>query len=239
MKSDQRILCVRRDLLAAALEGIPLGFTTNADLLSRFLTAVRAHGEFGARPVLEEDSTFLQIIVQGLVTRGAETLALFRRARTGRADRFVETRHNTKIALCAGGHVEPVEANAGDILSAALLRELTEELVVDPPPAAEAIRHLGLVCNAAQDAPLFHRVHIGIVFHIPVTGSVRLPAGSDEFERVEFCGSERLRELFPRLEGWGQLLAAVLLSGDWFQKSLLESAFHKESRFPGEKDGGQ
>lgn len=218
----QDILCVRRGVLEDVLGGIPLGFTTDLALLDRLSAAVREHGEWRPRPVLEEDSTFLQIVVQGLVTRGSETLALFRRARTGRADHFVETRHNTKIALCAGGHVEPVEANAGDILSAALLRELAEELVVDPPPAAEAIRHLGLVCNAAPDAPLFHRVHIGIVFHIPVTGSVRLPAGSDEFERVEFCGSERLRELFPRLEGWGQLLAAAMLDGDRLRLPLVE-----------------
>lgn len=206
----QTILCVPRAELERALGGIPLGFTADRRLLRSFEEAVKRLGEWRPRPELEEDSTYLQIIVQGLVTRGSGVLGLFRTVRSAKPGAFVETRHNAKIALSAGGHVEPVEAEASDTLRAALLRELEEELVFSPAPDPAAISPLGLICNAAPHESLFNRVHIGLVYHVPVTGDVSLPAGSTEFTHVEFAEPDRLRELFPRMEGWGQLLATAL-----------------------------
>lgn len=209
----QPILCVRRALLEERLGGVPLGFTTRPDTLAAFQRMVQDHGEFRPRPELEEDPTYLQVIVQGMVIDGDGVLALFRKSREQQADRFVETRHNAKVALSAGGHVEPVEAREHDVLRSALQRELSEEILCDPPVDILRITPLGLVCNAAADAPLFHRVHIGFVSLVPVSGTVRLPEGSDEFDHLEFAGPDRLRELRPRMEGWGQILATALLDG--------------------------
>lgn len=210
--ADQRILCMRRDALEASLGGIPLGFTNDPAVISGLQTAARWWGKFRLRSELEEDPAYLQVIVQGLVTREGKYLALFRSVREQRNDRFVETRLNAKVALSAGGHVEPIEAASGDMLHAALLRELSEELVFETPPAPSAIVPCGVVCQAAPGASLLDRVHIGLVFRVPVTRGVSLPSGSDEFDRVEFVGPERLRELSPRMEGWGQLLAEAILA---------------------------
>ena len=210
---EQQVLCVRRATLQERLGGIPLGLTVDQEALTAFQEAVRSTGEFRPRPALEEDPTYLQVIVQGLVTDGASVLALFRKSREPQTDRFVETRHNAKIALSSGGHVEPVEANSGDVLRAALERELSEELVFTPVPPRSALLPLGLVCNAAPDASLFHRVHMGMVFLVPVPGAVHLPEGSNEFEHVELAGRDRLRELLPRMEEWGQILADAILDG--------------------------
>lgn len=207
----QTILCVRRSTLEERLGGIPLGLTTGAHLMERFREAVRDLGEWRPRPALEEDPAFLQVVVQGLVTRGTDVVCLFRTVRGQKPGEFVETRHNAKVALSAGGHVEPVEAGAADVLHAALLRELDEELVFRPHPNPTEIVPLGLLCKAAPDALLFDRVHIGMVYHVPVPGSVVLPSGSTEFTHIEFAGVARLRELFPRMEGWGQLLTAAML----------------------------
>lgn len=210
---EQQVLCVRRATLEERLGEIPLGLTVDAKTLTAFHDTVRAAGEFRSRPALEEDPGYLQVIVQGLVTDGASVLALFRKSREQQTDRFVETRHNAKIALSAGGHVEPGESEDRDVLRAALERELSEELVLAPVPPRSAFLPIGLVCNAAPDESLFHRVHIGAVFRVPVAGKIRLPEGSDEFDTVELAGRERLRELLPRMEGWGQILARAILDG--------------------------
>lgn len=204
---------MRRDTLAARLGEIPLGFRPEPSLIAAFLESVRDLGEFRPRPALEEDPTFLQLIVQGLVTKGGSVLALHRRSRESCEDRFVETRHNGLVALTAGGHVEQGEGSDADDLRSALFRELSEELVFAHPPHPRAVRPLGIICNGGPDAPLFHRVHIGLVFHVPVSRGVSLPPTSDEFEALEFAAPQRLRELFPRLEGWGQLLTEVITAG--------------------------
>lgn len=209
---DQRILCLRRTALEERIGAVPLGFTTDVRVVDGLRATARATGEFRPRPALEEDPTFLQVIVQGLVANGREVLALFRASREQTAGRFVETRHNDKVALSAGGHVERAEVGEDDPLTAALLRELAEELVFAEPPAPADLRPVGVLCRASPDAEMFQRVHIGLVFHVPTTGAVSLPPGSDEFTGVEFAGSGRLRELYPRMEGWGQLLADALLT---------------------------
>lgn len=206
-------MCVRRTTFEERLGGIPLGLTVDADTLTAFQEVVRSAGEFRPRPALEKDPTYLQVIVQGLVTDGTSVLALFRKSRKPQTGRFVETRHNAQIALSSGGHVEPVEARSGDVLRAALERELSEELIFTPVPPRSALLPLGLVCNAAPDASLFHRVHIGVVFLVSVPGAVRLPEGSDEFEHIELAGRDRLQKLLPRMEGWGRILADAILGG--------------------------
>lgn len=208
----QNILCVRRSTLEEHLGGsVPIGFTADPHALAHFRAAVAAHGEWRPRPALEEDPVFLQVIVQGVVTNGEGILALFRKAREQKAGQFVETRHNLKVALSAGGHVEPVEAAAENILEAAQLRELLEEVGFEHPPAASAIRPLGLICTATPDAPLFQRVHIGYVSLVPVRGAVSLPAEQDEFDHLEFISGTRLTELLPRMEEWGQLIARAVI----------------------------
>lgn len=210
----QEILCVRRASLEERFGGqIPLGFTPDVKSVATIEQAVREIGEIRPRPALEEDPAFLQLIVQGLVARDGLPLALFRAVRAARGDQFVETRHNAKIALSAGGHVEPVEASVNDVLRAALQRELQEELVFERPPVAPTIEPLGVVCNASPDASLFNRVHIGLVFLVPTTGGVTLPPASDEFTHLEFADMRRLQELSPRMEGWGQLLSRAILDG--------------------------
>lgn len=220
---EQQVLCVRRAILEERLGSVPLGLTVDENILAAFHDTVRAAGEFRSRPVLEEDPQYLQVIVEGLVTDGASVLALFRRSREQQADRFVETRHNAKVALFSGGHVEPGESGERDVLRAALERELHEELVLDPAPHRSALRPLGIVCNAAPDEALFHRVHIGAVYWVPITGTVQLPDRSDEFDQVEFAGHDRLRELLPRMEGWGQILAHAILDGRLPLRTLLSS----------------
>lgn len=215
----QRVLCVRRLTLEGELGSIPLGLSLDPKHISALEMAVVRHGEFLPRPGLEEDPRYLQIIVQGLVTDGQRVLALFRKSREQGAGQFVETRHNAKIALCAGGHVEPIESGTPEMLCAALRRELNEELVFATPPLPSSLVPVGIVCNAAPEAPLFHRVHLGLVYRVPVSGEIRLPAGSDEFDGLEMLDLDRLRELLPRMEGWGQILAQALLAGQLWHLS--------------------
>ena len=216
----QRVLCIRRRTLEGELGRIPLGLSREPWQISALGTAVVRHGEFLPRPALEEDPRYLQIIVQGLVTDGQGVLALFRKSRAPAAGRFVETRHNGQVALSAGGHVEPLEVSTPDMLRAALQRELAEELVFVVPPPLSSVEPWGIVCTAAADAPLFHRVHLGLVYRVPVSGEIRLPDDSTEFDNLEMADLDRLRTLLPRMEGWGQILAQALLAGQFTLASL-------------------
>lgn len=213
MNSLQNILCVRRATLEHRLGDIAHGLTTDPELLAAFRDIVRTSGEWRARPALEDDPTFLQIIVQALITNGTDVLALFRTPpERRRGETYIEKR-NKQVALTAGGHVEFLEAGADDILAVALQRELSEEVTFAVSPAWDAIRPVGLICTATPAAPMFQRVHIGAVWRVVTAGDVRLPKGSDEFEKAEFVSPERLRALTPQMEEWAQLLAQAVIDG--------------------------
>lgn len=209
----QRILCVRRAVLERDLaRPLPAGLTADRAFFERTTGCVRACGEFLPRPDVEEDPAYLQPIVYGVVTDGRRVLALQRTERDGAAPRYVETRHNRLMGLACGGHVEPHDDIADPMFFwRAMIRELSEELVFDPPLAPR--RDVTPVGILFLEETAFDRVHLGIIYRVRVRGRVRLPRRRDEYDSARLLRPDALSPSRDRMEGWGRVLADAILAG--------------------------
>ena len=166
---------------------------------AEFLAPARAAGFFVERRWAETQPEFKQPIPYVAVTRGDEVLALTRLNTQG------ETRLHGKKSIGVGGHVNPCDAEGvGDILQAACLRELGEELVL--PEAPLPLSPLGLLND---DSTEVGSVHIGVVFRLDATGadvSIRetsaMTGGFESLSSLE----EAAAQSEPPFETWSSLL---------------------------------
>lgn len=211
--SAQRILCIERAVLEQGLgRTLPVGLTTDRELFHAVSALLLSKGQFRLRADVEEDPTFFQPIVYGVITDGERALALWRKERTSAAGWYVETRHNRQIGLAAGGHVEPLDGERQeDFFQHALLRELREELVFVPDTLSPAA--LFPVGILLREETVFDRVHLGLIFRVPVTGTVTLPRGNEEYDRVALLAPAELPRYRDAMEGWGQILTDAILRG--------------------------
>ena len=166
---------------------------------AEFLAPARASGFFVERRWAETQPDFKQPIPYVAVTRGDQVLALTRLNTQG------EARLHGKKSIGVGGHVNPCDAEGqGDILQAACLRELGEELVL--PEAPLPLRPLGLLND---DSTEVGSVHIGVVFRLDATGaevSIReTSAMSGGFETLSSLEESATRSE-PPFETWSSLL---------------------------------
>jgi predicted NUDIX family phosphoesterase len=210
---DQPILCVERAVLECGIgRSVPKGLTCDQALFHAVTDLFVCHGKFLPRRDVEEDPTFLQPIVYGVVTDGQRVLALWRKERLSPQGRYVEARHNRKIGLASGGHVEPLDdLTHGDFSRRAMHRELSEELIFAPSaPPPSALQPVGMLM---REETVFDRVHLGLMYRVPLSGSVSLPAGSDEYDRIMLLSPEEFLAYRDDMEGWGKTLADTILAG--------------------------
>jgi predicted NUDIX family phosphoesterase len=209
---SQRVLCIERAVLASRLgHPLPIGFTSTSSLFRGVESAFLTAGSFRERASIEEDSSFLQMIVSGVVTDGEHILALWRKDRKQHSETFVETRHNRLIALFSGGHVDPLDGDMDrTFFLRALLRELEEELTFSSPIILENIAPAGVIY---RDATLFDRVHVGLIFRVVVSSLPTVAKGNDEHEKIAFLSPEDLPPYRNQMEGWGHVLTDAILAG--------------------------
>jgi predicted NUDIX family phosphoesterase len=148
----------------------PHGFTSGADgRLARWTATIRARGFFLERRQAERDSSFKQIIPYTLVTHRGEVLLMRRLPRGG------EARLHGKLSVGVGGHINPVDLQAGgaeggpkggtrsgssaglDVLDMGCRRELEEEIHIRGPYTLEAV---GAINDDSSDVG---SVHFGLV----------------------------------------------------------------------------
>ena len=121
-----------------------------------------SRGFFLERPHAERDPEFKQVIPYTVLRRGPEVF-VFRRLTGGGEARLHHLR-----SIGVGGHIEPIEdfrdaagGRAGwDMVRAAALREIDEEVVVRSPEPLE-LRYLGLLNDESNEVGT---VHTGVVF---------------------------------------------------------------------------
>ncbi len=207
--SGQKVFCVERTKLEQGLGGsIPLGFTVDERIFSLAVSVFKESGEFRERQTLESDKKYLQAIVYGIVTDGQNVLGLWRAERKGGNEGYKEMRHNNKIGLACGGHVEPIDGyKAPDFFGKAFLRELSEELVF--PAGFSEPKAVGIIL---YEETLFDSVHLGLIYKLKAE-RVELPEQGDEYTKVEFLKPERLHELSDRMEGWGKVIGEAIGAG--------------------------
>ena len=208
--SNKLVLCIQRKEIEKIFEGnIPIGFSVSVDYFNKVAKCFSEKGKFLLREEVENDETILQAIVYGVVSDGSRVLGLWRKQRVSIDGQFKETRHNNKIGLAAGGHLELTDM-FGDqqYYDHEILREFSEELVFQIPPKPVPV---GIVM---YEETVFDKVHLGLIYKVLVSAEkVGLAPNNDEYEQCNFLLPSKLQELRDHMEGWGKVIADAIISG--------------------------
>ncbi len=181
---DEQVLVVPRDVLPD--RGGWYGLRT--DGLDGFADLVAGHGAFRARPAMEVDPSFKQVIPY-LVLRDGERFFLMRRTRAGGDARLYD-----RYSIGVGGHLNPGD---GDLLGG-LRREWAEELAADFEPAFR------LVALLNDDTTEVGSVHLGAVYVAEAGGR---PVAIRELDKLEgaFADPSEVAAVADKLETWSRL----------------------------------
>lgn len=162
-------------------------------------------GQFLTRDDVEEDPTWRQIIPYAVIQCEGQVL-LVERLKAGS-----ESRLHNKMSIGMGGHINPQDhlddhqktAPEQDVLEAALMRELREELVIGGFAfEAKALIHRSE--NAVE------RVHTGLLYVVTVPE----PVAVRETHKLagHFVPLSEVGASFEWLEGWSQAAYQFLLN---------------------------
>jgi predicted NUDIX family phosphoesterase len=187
----ERVLVVARDLVPD--RGGWHGLRT--DGVEGLLEAVRQHGRYRPRDLMERDRSQKQVIPY-LVLRDAERYFLMRRSRAGGDPRL-----HDRWSIGVGGHLNPGD----DGVFGGLRREWREELVADFEPAFEPVALLN------DDTTDVGSVHLGVVFIADAGGR---PVAVRETDKLsgEFVAPDEVAAGADHLETWSRIVFDALES---------------------------
>ena len=164
--------------------------------IAKSLEYILANFSFRSRAVVEEDPSFKQIIPYVVVRHNSSFLL------TRRTSRQTESRLHGKYSMGIGGHINDAErcANGQHIIHAGLERELAEEIQL-----LGHRRSLDCVGLISDDSTAVGRVHLGLVYLLE-TDTPDYTVQEPELMTVEWATVELLRQRFPQMETWSQLV---------------------------------
>ncbi len=181
----EEVYCLPAGALPApANQVIPLGAALYKLLLRE--------GRFLPRAEVEDDPRWRQIIPYAVLERNQQVLLVERLAAGS------EARLHNRYSLGIGGHInrqDTVYEGARDLLEAALVRELREELVIGAF-FAEAV---GLIHS---DTGPVDRVHTGVLYRVKTLEATVL---EQHKLRGSWASLAEVTAVEARLEGWSQL----------------------------------
>lgn len=152
---------------------------------------------FMSREKAEYDNTVKQIIPYVLIRQG-EKYFLLRRLK-----KQTEARLHDKLSLGVGGHINPTEESADDVLEAGLRRELSEEVSV------EYIRSLTCIGFLNENNGGVSDYHAALVYLLEAEGTVTVL----ETEKMEGSWADKteLQAALPYLETWSRIAAEEVI----------------------------
>jgi predicted NUDIX family phosphoesterase len=150
MTTDEHVLVVPTQLFHEL--GLFQGLSSDVARYEPLFAASAAH--FMPRAKAEDDPSFKQLIPY-VVLRSGDRIFHYRRGKKG-----TEQRLHALRSIGVGGHINPIDgaAHFDGVYSAALLRELNEE--VELPPGPPRLEPLGLIND---DSTPVGQVHLGVV----------------------------------------------------------------------------
>ncbi len=147
---------------------------------------------------------FVQPIPYIVIRRGNQFYA------TQRLQGGGESRLHGKIAMGAGGHMNPLSEimfeSFDNVLQVNLMRELEEELNIQGNFKLETI---GLINDDSDDV---NRVHIGILGFLELEEKGEVTVRETEQLAGEWYTLEQLKEedVYERLENWGKIVVDIM-----------------------------
>ena len=199
MNKNEKILCIKRDLL-------PESWVTQKSVVSleldMFIENCSTLGfEFIKRIDAENDSSYKQIIPYIILqTKDHCKTAIYQRQGS-------EQRLHDLWSLGIGGHINPVDVNTPkdsfkQILIAGMERELSEEL--DQMPENSSPEFIGVISEDITDVG---KVHLGAVFKIETNNPENFLPGEELFQFI-WEKTNSLHQL--NLELWSTMALELL-----------------------------
>lgn len=160
---------------------------------------IQTHFFFTDRARAEYDKTVKQIIPYVVIRQEGRYFML------RRLKQQTEARLHDKRSLGVGGHINPSERAAVDVLKAGLMRELYEEVEVEQIVSLTCVGILNENSGSVSD------YHTGVVYLLEAQGEVRVR----ETEKMTgtWASVQDLRSCYYEFETWSQLVICALLQG--------------------------
>ena len=164
---------------------------------SEVLQKIVHYGRFHNRSVLEEDSSFKQIIPYAIISNN-DSYYLFKRTSLQ-----TEKRLHNKLSLGVGGHMNPVNTRelSEEYLTNELKRELFEEIKLQNGCSIEEIDFIGFLND---DTISVGSVHIGLLYNIHVS-SKDVVINETNKMTAEWVNKYDLAEFEEAMETWSKI----------------------------------
>lgn len=191
----------RADLFDLAYPHGYLGANEHGDEVRTLVLRARERGFFVERRFAEQNNQWKQIIPYAVVVRGSEVLLLQRSKKGG------DARLHDKLSIGVGGHINPPDAEDGDLLANAARREIEEEIAISGTFHAEPV---GVIND---DSNPVGAVHLGVVHRVVLERGDVVVRETDVLT-ASFVALERIealaRDPAVNLESWSRLIALDL-----------------------------
>jgi len=163
---------------------------------------------FMPRAEAEADPNFKQLIPYVLVVAPLEGIVTYWRGTAGGEDRL-----HGKRSIGFGGHINPEDTDVagcdGDPYLAGLVREIQEELRLEPEPDLVAPAVLGLINDDSNEVG---KVHLGVAHYLHLPHGCVVQAREPEILLLEYQWLDRCCINRSEYEPWSQLCLDELKS---------------------------
>lgn len=152
--------------------------------------------EFRPRSTVEEDPSFKQLIPYAILCAEVDGVKKVFQYTRGKGQG--EKRLHAKLSIGIGGHISREDADSSDLYRSGMLRELTEETII------EAAYDEELVGFIYDDTSAVGRVHLGVVHMLKLSSPA---ARAREVDLVDsgFEAIDVIKSNIDRFEVWSQL----------------------------------
>ena len=193
--NDEQVLAIPAESLAKV--GGLTGFSPDIRRYQPLLTSV-AEPTFRLRAEVETDPSWLQLIPY-LILRYRKRMFHYTRGQTGG-----EKRLHARRSVGIGGHINPCDAESGNLYRAGMLRELQEEVSISGNFRDELF---GFVHDPSTPVG---QVHLGVV-HVVLLPNAKAVARDPA---ISECGFAEIADLINDLnsfETWSQLVLQAIV----------------------------
>lgn len=163
---------------------------------SNIVRDILSFGIFKPRYILEEDSSYKQIIPYAVICCNDEVY-LFHRTK-----KQTEVRLHNLFSLGVGGHMNPFGVNLDvSYMRHELEREMNEEVIVNSDCSIESIVPVGFINDDTNEVG---KVHLGILYNLNISNKLIEINEKDKMTGLWVRKSE-LKDYYAQMESWSKL----------------------------------
>lgn len=190
---DEKVYVVHRSELEYLKEGFnPYDKDTYKKMITKSFPILRTSAEYNPK--------FRQVVPYIVLRHGKSLFATTRLKNSGEA-RLVDD-----ITIAVGGHINPVDnMEPGNIISNCVIRELTEELKIQPNTQMNS-KIIGFINDNSNEVS---QDHVGAVVLIDVS-IPNIKVRENDKLTGGFMNVEEIKKSYDKLESWSQIVFDVL-----------------------------